>query len=436
MANVYNINNLTYIPSENPEWFAGAVLGSRLIRDGYITPLTGIKGGELLSVIALQGKILQGDNLSCAWTPQQILKLSDKLATVKPYKINLEQCIDELEQKRTIHQLSPGATNTELPAELEAATLRLLELELAKEVEGMIIGAKVSDNPALFDGVEQVLATNPNSVKVKTAAITVNNALTQVESVYNAIPDAVLNSGDENAAALIILVSHATKRKILSALGAVDSETVAKPWSISGTGPNARIYYLDTEIVPAVGIGINTIIAYAIGNVTFNTDLTSDLESIELGQFPAPMNNKVFIKGRLFLGVNVLFEDETVIGRPDLTSSNGASKLEVVGGSFVAFNSNEDDPVVLKITKPAGSTLILEKIPSDTEFGMTLADSANPTLTVTPINVTGGKPPFGIARIKVADTTDQTDVPIYQNVSTDYYNPNDTEDDGEGDEGE
>ena len=57
MANMYNINSLSYNAKENPEWFTRAMFGGRLVQGGYIRVLTGIKGDELLSQIDLENKI-------------------------------------------------------------------------------------------------------------------------------------------------------------------------------------------------------------------------------------------------------------------------------------------------------------------------------------------------------------------------------------------
>ena len=54
MANMYNINGLTYTPRENMEWFTRALFGGRLIQGGYIGALTGINGDQMLTQIDLQ----------------------------------------------------------------------------------------------------------------------------------------------------------------------------------------------------------------------------------------------------------------------------------------------------------------------------------------------------------------------------------------------
>src|SRR5690606_32250419 len=157
MANMYNISGLSYKPHENPEWFTRAMFGGRLVQGGYIRVMMDVKGDELLSQIDLENKVLQIDGKDCAWTPNQIIKLSEKVAKVKTYKINLEQCIDELENKRTLYQLTPGATNEALPDELEDATLMLIAIALSNEIEEMIVGGDESKDPNSINGMVKTL---------------------------------------------------------------------------------------------------------------------------------------------------------------------------------------------------------------------------------------------------------------------------------------
>ena len=154
MANMYNINGLSYNAQENPEWFTRAMFGGRLVSGGYIRVLTGIKGDELLNQIDLENKVLQIDGKDCGWTPNQVIKLSEKKAKVKTYKINLEQCIDELENKRTLYMMSPGAQNESLPPELEAATLALIAIGLSNEIEEMIMNGNEINDPNQFNGTD------------------------------------------------------------------------------------------------------------------------------------------------------------------------------------------------------------------------------------------------------------------------------------------
>lgn len=312
MANMYNINGLSYNAKENPEWFTRAMFGGRLIQGGYIRVLTGIKGDELLSQIDLENKILQIDGKDCAWTPNQIIKLSEKKASVKTYKINLEQCIDELENKRTLYQLSPGAKNESLPPELEAATLALIAIGLSNEIEEMVVGGDESKDPNQFNGMVKTLLSSAVSIQLAGAVLTKANVLDKVEAVYNAIPEEVLQS--EDAGTLYVMGSYNTRRLIRAALADKNNQVIAASWTVDDADKrNPRLYYLGMEFVPAKGIDNNTLIGYDSRNAYLLTDLLSDLDEVELGNFPKPNEDKIFIKGRLRLGFVIPFEDEMVI---------------------------------------------------------------------------------------------------------------------------
>ncbi len=107
MANMYNISPLSYQPSTNMDWFTKALFGGRLIENGKIDVITGVKESTMLNLLNFDSTLLQPDGRACAWTPEQIFKLSEKEVLIKTFKINLEQCIDDLERKRINIMLKP-----------------------------------------------------------------------------------------------------------------------------------------------------------------------------------------------------------------------------------------------------------------------------------------------------------------------------------------
>lgn len=397
MANMYNINGLSYTAQENPEWFTRAMFGGRLVQGGYIRVLTGIKGDELLSMIDLENKILQIDGKDCAWTPNQIIKLSEKTAKVKTYKINLEQCIDELENKRTLYMLSPGAQNEALPPELEQATLHLIAVGLSNEIEDMIIGGDESVDPNQFNGMEKTLLTSTEATKLVGSTLTKGNVLDAIAAVYDAIPEDVLQS--EDAGTLYIFGSYNTRRLLRAALADKSNQVLAEAWTVDDTDKrNPRMYYLGVEFVPVKGIGKNTLIGIDGTNAFLLTDLLSDLDEIELGQFPKPQDNKVWIKGRLRLGFVIPFEDEAVIWSDKVETAQeagtGNSDLKVTPGSLVfrAAGESKTFTVITKkgvtptISKPEGFTATAGET-SETD-GMNVT-----TITVVAASIVGAASP-------------------------------------------
>lgn len=387
MANMYNINGLSYTAQENPEWFTRAMFGGRLVSGGFIRVLTGIKGDELLSQIDLENKVLQIDGKDCGWTPNQIIKLSEKKASVKTYKINLEQCIDELENKRTLYMMSPGAQNESLPPELEAATLALIAIALSNEIEEMIMGGDADTDPNQFNGMVPTLLGSQEAIKIVGTTITKANVLDAVEAVYDAIPEEVLQG--EESGTLYVFGSYATRRKIRSALADKNNQVIAASWTVDDTDKrNPRLYYLGVEFVPAKGIDNNTLVGIDSRNAYLLTDLLSDIDQIELGNFPKPNEDKIFIKGRLRLGFVIPFEDEAVIWSKSVTAAQAGAPvdggLRVLPNSLV-FRAAGESKTFNIITAPDAAP---EVSGSPAGFTVTKGDAATVNgMSVTPVTV-------------------------------------------------
>lgn len=304
---MYNISPLSYQPSTNMDWFTKALFGGRLIENGKIDVITGVKESTFLNLLNFEHTLLQPDGRDCAWTPEQVFKLSEKEVKIKTYKINLEQCIDELERKRINVMLKPGAKNTELPDALEEATMEMLAAELSSEIETKIFTGNSTTDPNDFDGAVTVLAASTEAIKITGAALTKANIVAEIEKVYNAIPENVLVKGLENDS-MKVYVAYETLQRLKMALSSVSNQVIATAFTVEAEA----LRYLGVEIVPVKGLNNKTIIAADISNFLLATDLLSDTEEIRIGQFPAPHDSKIFIDGRLRLGFVIPFEDEVV----------------------------------------------------------------------------------------------------------------------------
>lgn len=307
MANMYNISPLSYQPSTNMDWFTKALFGGRLIENGKIDVITGVKESTFLNLLNFEHTLLQPDGRDCAWTPEQVFKLSEKEVKIKTYKINLEQCIDDLERKRINVMLKPGAKNTDLPEALEEATMEMLAAELSSEIETKIFTGNSTTDPNDFDGAVTVLSASTEAIKITGSALTKTNIVAEIEKVYNAIPENVLVKGLENDS-VKIYVAYETLQRLKMALASVSNQVIATAFTLEAEA----LRYLGLEIVPVKGLNNKTIIAADISNFLLATDLLSDTEEIRIGQFPAPHDSKIFIDGRLRLGFVIPFEDEVV----------------------------------------------------------------------------------------------------------------------------
>lgn len=304
---MYNISPLSYQPSTNMDWFTKVLFGGRLIENGKIDVITGVKESTFLNLLNFEHTLLQPDGRDCAWTPEQVFKLSEKEVKIKTYKINLEQCIDDLERKRINVMLKPGAKNTDLPEALEEATMEMLAAELSSEIETKIFTGNSTTDPNDFDGAVTVLSASTEAIKITGVALTKANIVAEIEKVYNAIPENVLVKGLENDS-VKIYVAYETLQRLKMALASVSNQVIATAFTLEAEA----LRYLGLEVVPVKGLNNKTIIAADISNFLLATDLLSDTEEIRIGQFPAPHDSKIFIDGRLRLGFVIPFEDEVV----------------------------------------------------------------------------------------------------------------------------
>lgn len=317
-TNMYDIEDLSMQPSTDMEWFTRAIFGGNLIERGKITPVLGVKDEALINLINLEKGLLQADKGDCGWTPDELFKLGEKPLKVKNYKINKEQCIDDLERKRLIWALSPGAKNTELPDSLERASMELIAVELSNEIEIKVISGDKSVNPDDFDGLATILKASAESIKVTGVALTKLNVLEEISKVFEAIPEAVLVKGMESGT-LNIFMAYETLTRVRLALATPFNGNVVIAPNFSVEGDTVK--FMGIELVPIKGLTTSQMIAIDARNALLGTDLLSDLESVRLGQFPAPYDSKIFIDGRLRLGVTIPFEMEAVIYDPSVTTT-------------------------------------------------------------------------------------------------------------------
>lgn len=308
MANMYNISELFYTPSNNREWFSRAIFGGELLEKGKIMPLEGVKKSTNLNLFDLSDPVLKRDLGDCSWDPDQAIKLSNKTLEVINYRINLEQCLDALEEKNTIWLQTPGAKNRSLPTELEALTLERIANQVSNQIEQMIFTGKAASGE--FDGVVATLTASTKSVKVDGVALTNENILAEIQKVYMAIPLNVRASGKKNGT-LCLYLSYEAYELVMTALATVyNSNVVINP---NFTMNGEIIKYMGVELVPVYGLYTNTMVAANWTNLILGTDLISDTQEVRLGQFAPPNDNKIFIDARFRIGFAIPFEDEAVL---------------------------------------------------------------------------------------------------------------------------
>lgn len=305
MAEMYDITGISYQASRQPEWFTKALFSGKIIEGNYVRILPNVKKSTYLNMLDLDGNVLQKSQNDCGWNPTAALKLSEQLATVTDYKIQLEDCIEKFESTWLVERMKAGANVDELPATLGEASLDIVGKSVNADIERMLFGGDATkDNE--FDGIVKVLSGATDTIKISGSTLTKANIINELEKVFTAIPEAVLQQGEDKVK---IFVSYNSYRALKMALANVDSQVIAAAFTVDG----GVIRYLGIEIVPAVGITNNQMVASNTENLIMLTDLVSDFSQIELGTFPKPNENRLWVKGALKIGVAVAYPSETVL---------------------------------------------------------------------------------------------------------------------------
>lgn len=321
MANVMIQNNISYTVKNQPEWFYKSLQKAHTIDNGYVRVLPNItKDSKIKKLVMANNTISQVDTRDCAWTPTQRFALNEATISVKNFKINEEQCLEDLDSVYSEMVFnSIGATKDKYPAvgdpqNLESALMFHLQNSLSNDIERIIWGGNGNAVAGVQDGILDKALADANTIKVANpVTIDATNVLAEIQRVYDAIPDAVLNEGEfePEKAAVRIFVGLDIMRYLKQALSTTPTnyQVTLPSFTIDGS----KIYYMGVEIC-LVGLPRSTMVAASKDNLYFATDLLSDTQEIR-----AQMGNdlydeaKWYAKGAYRADAGYIFGDEVVI---------------------------------------------------------------------------------------------------------------------------
>lgn len=299
------LNNVTYQPTRQPDFFTKLMFSNRTSEHVNIIP--NVKYKTLLNTSEIEDDLLQFDGLgSCGWTPEGSVKISERELEVKPFKINFEQCLKDFERSWIGEIMKPGANLDEMPTEIEDQVMYLLGKKISKEIENKIWNGVASSTEV--QGYITLLDNATDTIKVAGVTLTKANVLGEIEKVFLALTDDVLGTSEDDE--LKFYVSAKAYKLIKLALADVSNGNII----ISQNWLNGEVIsYMGYEVISLNAIPANVIVFANHNNLIYGTDLISDETELRTGMFPAPEDDKYFVKGRLKLGTQVVFPDEVVL---------------------------------------------------------------------------------------------------------------------------
>ena len=320
MANLID-NQISYTVKNNGEWFYKSLQKAHTLANDYIRVIPNVTKDVKVHKLVMQNTISQVDGRDCAWNPTQRITLDEATFRVKNWKINEEQCMEELDSIWSEMQYRQiGATKDQWPSNtdgnesLESAVMFHLQNSLSNDIERIIWGGTGNSvGGQTPDGIVDKALASANTIKVTGQTIDATNVLGEIQKVYDAIPNVVLNEGefDPEKAAVKIFVNMDVMRYLRQALSTVPTnyQVVLPSFTIEGN----KIFYMSVEVV-VVGLPANTMVAASRDNLVFVTDLLSDTQEIR-AQFGNDLKDEamLYIKGAYRANAGFIFDDEVVI---------------------------------------------------------------------------------------------------------------------------
>lgn len=163
----------------------------------------------------------------------------------------------------TIAGLTAGTANTSIGADEKVVAAALT----AGQVNGVVASMMYNSwNSTATAGVG-------TRIKIDGVVVTSANIQTETEKVYNAIPAALLAS----ATAPVIYMPHVNKQFINS------NNNIVTNYKQAFVVTGGKYYYNDVEII-FVPMPVNTMIAAPKQHINWVTDLTSDINKVEINK--------------------------------------------------------------------------------------------------------------------------------------------------------
>lgn len=320
MANLIT-QALEYTTQNHPDWFQKTLMQPVTIANDYVRVVPNVTKKVRLKTMVDTGTYSQEDDRDCSWEPTQRITLDAKEVEVKNWKINEEQCLEDLDaiySEAVMGDIrNAGANKTELPTisgaeeQLEDAIMRTIQNGVANDIEKLIWGSGAVDG--VTSGILVEASADPDVITVANTTVTSANVVAEIAKVYNAIPNRVIQLGYTNPqkAPVRIFVGIDIYRFLLQALGTVSGEyqVVMPNFAVKGD----KIYYMNVEIALIPTFPANTMVAGSRDNLVFATDLLSDAEVKAQTGTTLKDENILYIKGKYRAKGSYIFSDELVI---------------------------------------------------------------------------------------------------------------------------
>lgn len=285
--------NAEYCGSLAGEVFVQAFKQGDTIKKGAITVLPNNIGTGYLPTLSYDADL---QPYACGFTPEGDVVYNDKKVNLEKFKIDNEFCKDEFHQTFQAHASGLFGAANEMPTEIKDAVLFAIIENLGAKVENYIWRG----TGGTYKGLVKEMTADTTVIGITGEAITKANVVDEIEKVYAAIPEAILESDD-----LVISVSPNVARAYKQAQASMGLNT---------TVADKELDYLGIRMESLSGLPTDTMVAYRVKNLGFLTGLESDLNEVRVKDMDdVDLSGNLRTKVVLEIGVGYSFGEEIVL---------------------------------------------------------------------------------------------------------------------------
>lgn len=286
----FNLSNLnSYVEQNKLPLIAATVLKGNTV--SKFSLMTGVKGSATLNIVSTNPTLQAGD---CNFSPEGDTKFTQRVVNATPFKVNMEWCEKNLLDYYTQYAVRAGLADDSLAFE-EYITKQVVDNVQAK-IETAIW--KGSNN--MVGLLDILMVDAPKAVWTEGAS-----AYDKVKAVYMAIPEKVLDKA-------VVMCGMDIFRQYTMEL----AEKNLYHYSADSNGLEIVIPATNTKLIAVAGLnGTDNIIAGALDNFYFATDMVSDSETFDIWYSKDNRTYRLAIEFNA--GVQVAFPDEVVLGQLD-----------------------------------------------------------------------------------------------------------------------
>jgi hypothetical protein len=256
--------NTNYKGAEAQDFYIAAFKKADTIEKGAITILPNIIGEGYMPTMQYSAALAP---FSCGFLSTGAFSYSEKVITPKKFEHKAEFCKEIFSQNFEAAKAGLYSATPEIPSSFEVFIINEMVNQVATGIDNMIWNG--TGGTFSINGLLGKLTADANTIKITATPITKANVQAEIEKVYDAIPDSIMDEAD----LIFVVANNVAKKYKQSQIGNY----------LTGSAPGDKeLDYLGIPMVSLNYLPANTMLVYKVSNLALGTGLQADFNNVSV----------------------------------------------------------------------------------------------------------------------------------------------------------